>query len=93
MMLTSKFKINITAGKKKQTVIDLDQLACDFHRMMIGSLAISPQQPLAKNDAQCKMAVLGLGGGLLTAYLVRHFKKVSIKSRNLTVLNFRFRLM
>lgn len=45
--------------------------------MMIGSLAISPAQPLARNDAQCRMAVLGLGGGLLAAYLVRHFKKVS----------------
>uniref|UniRef100_A0A8R1IDT3 Spermidine synthase n=1 Tax=Caenorhabditis japonica TaxID=281687 RepID=A0A8R1IDT3_CAEJA len=68
----------LKTGKKKQTIVDLDTLACDFHRMMVGSLAISPQQPLAKNDAPIKMAVLGLGGGLLTAYLVRNFKKARV---------------
>ncbi|KAF1757284.1 hypothetical protein GCK72_013739 [Caenorhabditis remanei] len=68
----------LKTGKKKQTIIDLDQLACDFHRMMIGSLALSSHQPLAKLDTPCKMAVLGLGGGLLTAYLLRHFRKVRI---------------
>ncbi|CAI2351999.1 unnamed protein product [Caenorhabditis sp. 36 PRJEB53466] len=68
----------LKTGKKKQQVVDLDELACDFHRMMIGSLAISPLAPLARIDTQCKMAVLGLGGGLLTAYLVRHFRKARV---------------
>ncbi|CAP25876.1 Protein CBG05389 [Caenorhabditis briggsae] len=65
-------------SKKKQTVIDLDQLACDFHRMMIGSLALNHLQPLAKIDTRCRMAVLGLGGGLLAAYLLRNFKKARV---------------
>ncbi|CAL2040117.1 hypothetical protein CAEBREN_17718 [Caenorhabditis brenneri] len=68
----------LKTGKKKQTIIDLDELACDFHRMMIGSLALSAKQPLAIIDTPCKMAVLGLGGGLLTAYLVRHFRKARV---------------
>uniref|UniRef100_A0A1I7UNP5 Methyltranfer_dom domain-containing protein n=1 Tax=Caenorhabditis tropicalis TaxID=1561998 RepID=A0A1I7UNP5_9PELO len=68
----------LKTNKKKQQIINLDRLACDFHRMMIGSLALCSKQPLAIIDAPCKMAVLGLGGGLLTAYLVRSFRKARV---------------
>ncbi|CAB3405801.1 unnamed protein product [Caenorhabditis bovis] len=65
----------IKSGKKGKKVVDLDNLACEFHTMMIAGLSLSPTQALMKNDVPMKIAVLGLGGGLLTAYLLRQFKK------------------
>ncbi|CAD6191343.1 unnamed protein product [Caenorhabditis auriculariae] len=65
-------------GKKGKKKILLDYLSCEFHQMMVAGLALLPHNPLAKTDQPLKFAVLGLGGGLLAAYLLRQFKQASV---------------
>ncbi|VDM47479.1 unnamed protein product [Toxocara canis] len=62
-------------SKKRKWVVDLDTLTCDHHEAMLTAFAFLPQRNLldSSRGAQLKVAVLGLGGGLLASFLYRHF--------------------
>ncbi|XGW26319.1 hypothetical protein V3C99_007159 [Haemonchus contortus] len=64
-------------GKK---AVDLENLSCDHHILMLSGLALLPSNPLQEpTAAQLKMAVLGLGGGLLASFLLRNLNKATVE--------------
>ncbi|KAK5983618.1 hypothetical protein GCK32_004167 [Trichostrongylus colubriformis] len=64
-------------GKK---AVDLEHMTCDHHTLMLSGLALLSQNPLSDPAAaQLKVAVLGLGGGLLASFLLRHLPKATIE--------------
>uniref|UniRef100_A0A912MPY0 Methyltransf_11 domain-containing protein n=1 Tax=Haemonchus contortus TaxID=6289 RepID=A0A912MPY0_HAECO len=64
-------------GKK---AVDLENLSCDHHILMLSGLALLPSNPLHDpTTAQLKMAVLGLGGGLLASFLLRNLNKAAVE--------------
>ncbi|EGT53491.1 hypothetical protein CAEBREN_08006 [Caenorhabditis brenneri] len=76
--LGPRYRICVVDNQEVKKIETFAAFVVPIGRMMIGSLALSAKQPLAIIDTPCKMAVLGLGGGLLTAYLVRHFRKARV---------------
>ncbi len=61
--------------------MDLDHLSCEHHEAMLSALAFLPirdEQIANLTNTPMKLAVLGLGGGALTAYLYRQLPQVSI---------------
>ncbi|PAV84770.1 hypothetical protein WR25_14628 [Diploscapter pachys] len=66
----------LTQGKKGRIIVSLDELSCDHHYHMMAGLHLIPTNPFAKPDqAPLRLAVYGLGGGLLAAFLIRHLPK------------------
>ncbi|KJH40654.1 methyltransferase domain protein [Dictyocaulus viviparus] len=58
-------------GKK---IVDLDSLSCEHHLFMLAGLSIMPKNILSNPSLpKLKFAVLGLGGGILASFLLRHF--------------------
>ncbi|GMS97317.1 hypothetical protein PENTCL1PPCAC_19492, partial [Pristionchus entomophagus] len=67
-------------GKKKgQKVISFDTLACEHHDVMLLSFVLLKDCPLVRPDTvSLKVAVLGLGGGLLAGFLVKNLPKAQV---------------
>ncbi|VDK43569.1 unnamed protein product [Anisakis simplex] len=60
-------------------MVDLDSLSCAHHEAMLTAFAFIDADKKASCDQQrLRIAVLGLGGGLLVSFLYRHFTKASI---------------
>ncbi|CAI5448453.1 unnamed protein product [Caenorhabditis angaria] len=74
-LIQSEVYMKPMPNNEEERYVDLNNLVCDFHVMMLAGLALHPREPLCVPDIQMRMAVLGLGGGLLTAYLSKNFPK------------------
>ena len=71
------FFTSLYLGIKDKLVLDTELLACSHHYMMIASLGLHASQPLKSiSNTEIKIALLGLGGGLLATFLVQHFPRV-----------------
>ncbi|CAJ0602264.1 unnamed protein product [Cylicocyclus nassatus] len=75
-IVQSEAPLKIVKGKK---TVNLDRLSCDHHTLMLAGLSLLPQNPFANpSNAPLKLAVLGLGGGLLASFLMHHLTKAVI---------------
>ncbi|KAJ1359566.1 hypothetical protein KIN20_018331 [Parelaphostrongylus tenuis] len=69
----------LISGKGGKKTVNLDSLSCDHHSLMLAGLSIMPRNPLADPSLiPLRFAILGLGGGVLASFLLRHFKKAHI---------------
>ncbi|WKY07434.1 hypothetical protein Q1695_007128 [Nippostrongylus brasiliensis] len=65
--------------KKGKKTVDLQALSCDHHKLMLSGLSLLSRNPLADPaNVNLKLAVLGLGGGILASFLLRHLSKATV---------------
>ncbi|CAJ0584787.1 unnamed protein product, partial [Mesorhabditis spiculigera] len=68
-------------AKKGKRVMSFDELAAEYQELMLLSLCFHPEKPILRLDtAELKVAILGLGGGLLTTFLIQNTKQLSCVS-------------
>ncbi|GMT25926.1 hypothetical protein PFISCL1PPCAC_17223, partial [Pristionchus fissidentatus] len=71
----ASFKVDKSGSK----AISFDELACDHHDVMLLSFVLLKDCPLVKPDkVPLKVAVLGLGGGLLAGFLIKNLAQVRV---------------
>uniref|UniRef100_A0A9J2PQ36 Methyltransferase type 11 domain-containing protein n=2 Tax=Ascaris TaxID=6251 RepID=A0A9J2PQ36_ASCLU len=70
----------VIRSKRGKWIVDLETLTCRHHEAMLTAFSFLPQQDLLHNprSAQLRLAVLGLGGGLLSSFLYRCFTEAKI---------------
>ncbi|GMR49826.1 hypothetical protein PMAYCL1PPCAC_20021, partial [Pristionchus mayeri] len=65
--------------KKGKKAISFDTLACEHHEVMLLSFALLEDCPLVRPDTvPLRVAVLGLGGGLLAGFLLKNLAKARV---------------
>ncbi|RCN51753.1 methyltransferase domain protein [Ancylostoma caninum] len=75
-IVQSEAPLKTVKGKK---TVNLEVLSCDHHSLMLSGLSLLPKNPFADpSKTHFKLAVLGLGGGILASFLLRHFNKAVI---------------
>ncbi|EYC26800.1 hypothetical protein Y032_0010g971 [Ancylostoma ceylanicum] len=75
-IVQSEAPLKTVKGKK---TVNLEVLSCDHHSLMLSGLSLLPQNPFGDpSKTHIKLAVLGLGGGILASFLLRHFNKAVI---------------
>lgn len=62
---------------REKLVLDNELLSCDHHYCFLATLGLHASQPLRSiGNSEMKVALLGLGGGLLATFLLHHFPRV-----------------
>jgi len=84
-IIQSEVSITDNFDEPAATVLDLERLSCEHHKMMLGAISMLEQFDIRRkiDEMDVKFCVLGLGGGLLATYLHDTFPRCFVTALEL----------